>query len=67
MPGSLEDIPLTVLTTLEQLQQLKTELMNVKEFAIDMEVHIYNVCILHAIHVRIGCCKKRHTLQPISE
>ena len=34
----MEDIPLTIITTLEQLQQLKAELMNVKEFAIDMEV-----------------------------
>ena len=38
MPGSLEDIPLTIITTLEQLQQLKAELMSVKEFAVDMEV-----------------------------
>ena len=46
MPGSLEDIPLTIITTLEQLQQLKAELMNVKEFAIDMEVHVnYVSCI----------------------
>ena len=43
MPGSLEDIPLTVITTLEQLQQLKAELMNVNEFAVDMEVMITNV------------------------
>ena len=47
MPGSLEDIPLTIITTLEQLQQLKAELMNVKEFAVDLEVrftmymHVY--------------------------
>ena len=43
MPGSLEDIPLTVITTLEQLQQLKAELMNVNEFAVDMEVTIHHV------------------------
>lgn len=46
MPGSLEDIPLTIITTLEQLQQLKTELMKVKELAIDMEV-----CSLKYNHV----------------
>jgi hypothetical protein len=44
MPGSLEDIPLTIITTLEQLQQLKTELLNVKEFAVDMEVR--TACIV---------------------
>ena len=38
MPGSLEDTPLTIVTTLEQLQLLNAELMNVKEFAVDMEV-----------------------------
>ena len=37
--GSLEETPLTIVTTLEQLEQLKQELMNVKEFAIDLEVH----------------------------
>lgn len=45
MPGSLEDIPLTIITTLEQLQLLKTELMIVKEFAVDMEVIIYMQCV----------------------
>ena len=39
MLGSLEDIPLIVITTLEQLHQLNDELMTVKEFAIDMEVN----------------------------
>ena len=43
MPGSLEDTPLTVLATLEQSQQLKTELMNVKEFAVDVDVMIWTV------------------------
>lgn len=37
-PGSYEETPLTMVTTLEQLEQLKQELKNVKEFAIDLEV-----------------------------
>ena len=36
--GSLEDTPLTMVTTLEQLERLTQELKNVKEFAIDLEV-----------------------------
>ena len=51
MPGSLEDIPLIIITTLEQLQQLKSELMNVKEFAIDMEVMFGN--LLHALFYHV--------------
>ena len=39
--GSVEETPLTIVTTLEQLEQLKQELMNVKEFAIDLEVCMF--------------------------
>ena len=56
MPGSLEEIPLTIITTLEQLQQLKTELMNVKEFAVDMEVRIACIVKMVMIHVNYGTC-----------
>ncbi len=38
--GSLEDTPLSFVTTLEQLEELKNELMKVPEFAIDLEVTI---------------------------
>ena len=38
MPGSLEDTPLTYIDSLEQLQELQQKLMNVKEFAVDLEV-----------------------------
>ena len=36
--GSLEDTPLTFVTTLEQLEALKKELTTVSEFAVDLEV-----------------------------
>ena len=37
-PGSLEDVPLTIVESVEQLESLKEELKSVKEFAIDLEV-----------------------------
>lgn len=37
-PGSLEDVPLTLVETVEQLDELKGKLMSVSEFAIDLEV-----------------------------
>ncbi len=36
--GSLEDTPLSFVTTLEQLEELKNELTKVPEFAVDLEV-----------------------------
>lgn len=38
--GSLEDTPLTIVTTLEQLEELKNDLKKVTEFAVDLEVSI---------------------------
>ena len=60
MPHSLDDIPLMIVTTLEQLQQLKTELMNVKEFAVDMEVRI--ACIIKMVMIKYGMCTHRYTI-----
>lgn len=37
-PGSLSDVPLTMITTVEQLQELSRLLVTVSEFAIDLEV-----------------------------
>ena len=37
-PGSLSDVPLTMITTVEQLQELSRLLVTVSEFALDLEV-----------------------------
>ena len=37
-PGSLEDIPITFIDTLEQLEELQRKLNTVTEFAVDLEV-----------------------------
>ena len=37
-PGALTDVPLTMVTTVEQLEELSKLLMSVKDFAVDMEV-----------------------------
>ena len=37
-PGALTDVPLTMVTTVEQLEELSKLLTSVKDFAVDMEV-----------------------------
>lgn len=37
-PSSLDDVPLTMITTVEQLQELNRLLVTVSEFAVDLEV-----------------------------
>jgi len=39
-PGALTDVPLTMVTTVEQLEELSKLLTSVKEFAVDLEVHV---------------------------
>ncbi|XP_065904927.1 exosome complex component 10-like isoform X1 [Dysidea avara] len=40
-PGALSDVPLTMVTSVEQLQELSKLLIGVKEFAVDLEHHSY--------------------------
>ncbi len=37
-PGSLEEVPLTFIDSLEQLEELQRKLMTVSGFAVDLEV-----------------------------
>ena len=45
-PSSLGDVPMTMITTVEQLQELSRLLVTVSEFAIDLEVS----SVLHKMH-----------------
>ena len=38
LPGALDDVPLTMVTTVEQLQEMSKVLTGVTEFAVDLEV-----------------------------
>ena len=46
-PSSLGDVPMTMITTVEQLQELSRLLVTVSEFAIDLEVS----SVLHKMHM----------------
>ena len=44
-PGSLSDVPLTIVTTVEQLQEISRLLVSVSEFAVDLEVSYTSICL----------------------
>ena len=43
MANSLEDTPLIMINSFEQLQELVTELLTVSEIAVDLEVILVNL------------------------
>ena len=43
MANSLEDTPLVMISSFEQLQELVTELLTVSEIAVDLEVILVNL------------------------
>ena len=45
-PSSLSDVPLTMITTVEQLQELSRLLTTVSEFAVDLEVSSVTISLI---------------------